>query len=36
MIYEKIQMNNYEKIKSLSKEELAKFNVKAFAYMNGR
>lgn len=28
-------MNNYEKIKSLSKEELAKINVKAFTYMNG-
>lgn len=28
-------MNNYEKIKNLSKEELAKINVKAFTYMSG-
>lgn len=28
-------MNNYQKIKSLSKKDLAKFNVKTFTYMNG-
>lgn len=28
-------MTNYEKIKSLTVEEMAKFNVKPFCYMNG-